>query len=65
MKAKTSLIGAQRGIELHPVSSVDLHLSFVVFPDHSKLDDSFRDGCDLESGLVFRVLFEERGVFEG
>lgn len=50
---------------MHTVSSVDLHLPLVVFPDDSKLNDSFGDGSNLEGSLVFRVLFEEGGIFEG
>lgn len=50
---------------MHTVSSIDLHLSLVILPNHSKLDDSFGDGSDLEGGLVFRVLLEEGRVFEG
>lgn len=65
VKAETSFIGAQGRIELHTVSSIDLHLSLVVFPDNSELYDSFWNGSDLEGSLVFGVLFEEGGVFEG
>ena len=65
MKAETALVGTQGRVELHTVSSIDLHLSLVVLPDHSELDDPFGDGSDLEGGLVFRVLLEEGGVFEG
>lgn len=65
VKAKTSLVGTQSRVELHTISSIDLYLSLVILPNHSKLNDSFGDGSDLEGGLVFRVLFEEGGVFEG
>lgn len=65
MKTNTALVWTQGRVELHTVSSVDLHLSFVVFPYYSKLNDSFGDGGNLEGGLVFRILFEEGGVFEG
>ena len=65
MKAKTSFVWTQSGIELHTISPVDLHLSLVIFPDHSELDHPFRDGSDLEGGLVFGILLEEGGVFEG
>lgn len=65
VKAETSFVGTQGGVELHTISSIDLHLSLVVFPDHSELNDSFGDGGDLESSLVFGILFEEGGVLEG
>ena len=65
VKAETSFVGAQGRIELHTVSSVDLHLSLVVLPDDSELNDSFGYGSDLEGSLVLGVLFEEGGVLEG
>ena len=65
MESKTSLIRTQGRVELDTISSVDLHLSLVILPDHSKLDHSFRDRSDLEGGLVFGILLEKRGVFEG
>lgn len=65
MESKTTLVGTQGRIELYTVSSVDLDLALVVFPDHAELDDPFRDGCDFEGGLVFWVFLEQGGVFEG
>ena len=65
MESETSLVGTQSGVELDTISSVDLHLPLVILPNHSELDHSFRDGSDLEGGLVFRILLEKRGVFEG
>jgi len=50
---------------LDAISAVDLGLKLVIFPDDTELDDPLWNGNDLESFLVFRVLFEERGVFEG
>lgn len=64
VKAKASLVGAQGRVELHAVSPVDLHLSLVILPGHSELNDSLGDGSYFESGLVLRVLFEEGGIFE-
>lgn len=65
VKAETSFVGAQGGVELHTVSSIDLHLSLVVLPDHPELNDSFGDGSDFECSLVFGVLLEEGGILEG
>lgn len=65
MKSETTLVWAESGVELNSVSAVDLGLEFVILPDDSELDDSLGDGDDLEGGLVFGVLLEEGGVFEG
>lgn len=65
MESQSSLVGAQRGVELHTVAAVDLRLVLVVFPDDAELDDALGDGDDLEGGLVFGFLLEEGGVFEG
>jgi hypothetical protein len=64
VKAKSALVGAEAGVELHSVTPVDLHLTFVIFPEDPKLDDSLWDGCHLEGFAVLRVLVEEGGVFE-
>lgn len=37
----------------------------IIFPHHTELYDTLWDSGDLEGGLVFGVLFEEGGVFEG
>ena len=62
VEAKATFVWAQGGIELHTISPVDLHLSLVVLPDYSELYDSFGDGSDFESRLVFGILFEEGRV---
>ena len=64
VKSKTAFVRTKSGIELHPVSTVDLDLALVIFPDTSELDDALGDGGDLESFLVFWVLFEEGGVLK-
>jgi hypothetical protein len=50
---------------LNAEASVDLGLALIVLPDDAELDDSLWDGGDSESGFVFWVLLEERGVLEG
>jgi hypothetical protein len=50
---------------LDAISAVDLGLKLVIFPDDTELDDPLGNRNDLESFLVFRVLFEERGMLEG
>lgn len=64
MEAKTSLVRSQGGVVLNAVSIVDLDLEVVVFPDDTELDDTLRDGSDLESLAVLWVLLKKRGVFE-
>ena len=50
---------------MNTISTVDLQLSLVIFPDNSELDDSLGDGDDLEGNLVFWILLKECAVFEG
>lgn len=64
MESKSTLVRAQGRIELNTVSSVHLHLSFVILPHDTELNDAFGDCCDLEGGLVLGVLLEESGVLE-
>jgi hypothetical protein len=65
MESQAALVRTEGRVELNTIAAVDLWLVLVVFPDNTELDDSFRNCDDLESGLVFWVLFEEGGVFEG
>ena len=44
METKAALIGADGGIELHPVSPVDLYLSPVIHPGHPEGNDPLRLG---------------------
>lgn len=64
VKAKATFVRAKGGIELHPISPVDLHLAFVVFPNHAELDDPLRNRRHLQCLSVLGVFPEERGVFE-
>jgi hypothetical protein len=65
MESKAPFVGANRRIELDAISAVDLGLELVIFPDDTELDDPLGNRNDLESLLVLRVLFEERGIFKG
>jgi hypothetical protein len=65
VKTETTLVWAKSGVELHTVALVDLALALVILPDHAELDDALGDRDDLESLLVFGVLFEQAGVLEG
>lgn len=65
VETKTSLIGAKGGVELDSVTTVDLWLELVIFPDNTELDDALWDGDNLKGSLVFGVLLEERGVLKG
>ncbi len=65
MEPKTTLVRSQGRIKLYTVSSIDLNLILIVFPDDTELDDTLRDGGDLEGGAVFGVLLEQGGILEG
>lgn len=43
MESKTTLVRAKGGVELHSVTTIDLNLSFVVFPHHSELNHALRN----------------------
>lgn len=64
MEAETTFVRAKGGIELYPISTVDLHLAFVVFPHDAELNDALRDRGHLQCFPVLGVFLEERGVFE-
>lgn len=65
MKAQSSLVGSQGGIELDAISAIDLDLALVVLPDDAELNDSLGHGCHFQSCLVLWVLGEEGGILEG
>lgn len=65
MQSQTALVRTESGVELDTITAVDLRLKLVVFPDYAELDDTLRDGNDLEGGFIGRVLFEEGRVLEG
>ena len=46
-------------------SSVDLRLALVVLPDDAELDNTLRNGGNLEGGTVLGVLLEEGAVLKG
>lgn len=64
VQPETTLVGTKGRVELHTVSAVDLKIALVVLPDYSELDHALRNGNDLQSDPVFRVLLEERAVLE-
>ena len=65
VESQTTLVWTKSRVELNTISTVDLQLSLVIFPDNSELDDSLGDGDDLEGNLVFWILLKECAVFEG
>lgn len=65
VETETALVWTEGRVELHAVTTVDLHVSLVVLPDNAELDDALWDRDDLEGGLVLGVLLEEGGVLEG
>jgi hypothetical protein len=64
MKAEPTLVRAEGRVELDAESAVDLDFALVVFPDDAELDDALGDGGNLESCLVFWVLFKESRVLK-
>lgn len=66
VEAETALVGTESRVELHTVTLVDLALALVVLPDDAELNDTLRDGGNLECLLVLGVLLEEgRGLKGG
>jgi len=65
VETETSFVWSKCRVELDSVTTVYLWLVLVIFPDHPELDDTLGDGDDLEGSLVFWLLLEEGGVFEG
>ena len=60
MNRSSSSLNAAEGAYLNTIATVHLGLTLVIFPDHTKLDDSLRDLNDSEGFVVGWVLFEER-----
>lgn len=65
VQTQTTLVGAQGGVELNTVTTVDLDLALVVLPLDAELDDALRDGSNLEGGTVLGELLEQGAVLEG
>lgn len=65
MEAKSTLVGAQGGVELDAVATVDVELAGVILPGDTELDDALGDSADLEGSAVLGVLLEEGAVLEG
>ena len=59
VEPQTSLVRSEGRVELHTITTIDLHLALVVLPHHTELDDSLWNGSDLESSLVFGVFLEQ------
>ena len=57
MQAQTALVRADRAVELHAETTVDLHLALIVNPRHTEDDDALRFDEALEQGgfLILRV----------
>lgn len=64
VESESSFVRAESGVELHPVATVDLDLTFVVLPCHTELDHTLWNGGDFQGFSVLWVLLEERRVFE-
>jgi hypothetical protein len=64
MEAKSTLVRSQGRVELHAVAAVHLEFAIVVLPQNAELNDTLRNGADLESGAVLGMLLEELARFE-
>ena len=64
MEAEAALVWTQGGVELNPISTIDLDLVLIIFPHHTELDHSFGHGHDIEGGFVFGVLLEKGRAFK-
>jgi hypothetical protein len=65
MEPQSAFVWTESRVELDSITAIDLWLSLVILPHDTKLDYAFWNRDDLQGGLVFRMLFEERAVFEG
>lgn len=65
VESQATLVGAQCGVKLHTVATVDLRLELVIFPDNTELNNSLWDLDDLQSSLVLWVLLKETGRLQG
>ena len=65
MESQASFVWPQSRVELHAITTIDLHLALIIFPDHTELDDTLGDSSDLQCSLVFWVFLEEQRVLEG
>lgn len=65
VESKTALVGTESRVELDSVTTVDLEVALVIFPDDAELDDTLRNGGNSQSSAVLGVLVEEGAVLEG
>ena len=61
MESDSTLVGSERGIELHAESSIDLNLTFVINPRHPENDLPFGLADSLYQSVigVIRVLGDD------
>ena len=64
MEPQTALVGADGGVELHPVTGVDLHLSLVVHPGHPEHNGPLGGRQPLQQGVpaVGFLIFLDNGA---
>jgi hypothetical protein len=65
VESETALVRTKGRVELDAVTTVDLEVTLVVFPDDTELDNTLRDGGNSKSSAVLGVLLEEGAVLEG
>ena len=64
MESEATLVRAKGRVILNSEATIDLQLALVVLPDDSELNDSLRDGHDIQCRAVLWVLLEQRRVLE-
>ena len=52
MEPQATLVGAERGVELHAKATIDLHLALIVNPGHAENDLTFRLAQTLYQGMI-------------
>jgi hypothetical protein len=60
VQAEASFVGAERRVELHTKSSINLGFALIILPDHPELQDTLGDLDDVEGFLVLWVSLYER-----
>ena len=62
MQTHAALVGADAAVELHAITAVDLHVSFVVYPRNAEHDNALGLDQALEQRcfLVFGMGFDDR-----
>jgi hypothetical protein len=64
MESKTTLVRTESRVELDSVTTVDLDIAVVVFPDNAELEDTLGDRDDRDNLLKLRALLKKSRVLK-